>query len=221
MPPMKLLLLSDIHAYADALERVLVDAEGRWDEAVVLGDVVGYGPEPVRTVERIRELPIRAMVQGNHEAMLWRMLDGEPVPAARRVVMALRSHAMQLDEEHIAYLRRLPERHEDETWAAVHGSPRERFAYLLSVPDARANEPHMPKDIVFVGHTHVPGAYVRDDGDWRVVPIRNGVRLLELGEKAKAFVNPGSVGPARDGGSGASYAVFDEEARTVVWRRGI
>ena len=79
---MRLLLLSDIHAYADALERVLRDAEGDWDEAVVLGDIVGYGPEPVRALERVRDLPRRAAILGNHEAMLFRLLDGEPVPPA-------------------------------------------------------------------------------------------------------------------------------------------
>lgn len=239
---MRLLLLSDIHAYSDALERVLAHAEGDWDEAVVLGDVVGYGPEPVRVVERVRDLPLRAAVEGNHEAMLWRVLAGEPVRAARGVVQALKSHARQLEEEHLDFLRSLEEEHVSEGWAAVHGSPRERFAYLLSVADARRNEGDMPRDIVFIGHTHVPSAYMRagsgegqGDGDddrvgasagrrdrgWQVLPVRSGTRTLEIPDGAKAFVNPGSVGPARDGGEGAAYAIFDEAARTVVWHRGI
>ena len=218
---MRLLLLSDIHAYADALERVLRDAEGDWDEAVILGDIVGYGPEPVRAVERVRDLPRRATILGNHEAMLFRLLDGERVPAAGRVVTALESHAKQLDDDHISFLRALDDRYEDDAWAAVHGSPRERFEYLLSVPDARAIEPHMPRDIVCIGHTHVPGAYLNDTGRWRVMPVKHGSRVLEIPDGAKVFVNPGSVGPARDGGPGAAYAILDEEERRVVWRRGI
>lgn len=220
---MRLLLLSDIHAYADELERVLVDAEGDWDEAVVLGDVVGYGPEPVRAVERVRHLPLRAALEGNHEVMLWNVIAGKPVRAARGVVQALESHALQLEESHLQFLRELAERHTAGAWSAVHGSPRERFEYLLSVADARRNEPHMLRDIVFIGHTHVPGAYLRgpDDRDWEVVPVRHGSQTLEIPEGSKAFVNPGSVGPARDGGEGAAYAIFDEGARTVVWRRGV
>ena len=218
---MRLLLLSDVHAYADALGRVLAHAEGSWDEVVVLGDVVGYGPDPARTVARLRELPLRAKVQGNHEAMFARVLDGEPPRAAEGVVRTLRAHAEALSDDQIAFLRAFDADHVDDAWAAVHGSPRERFAYLLSVPDARRNEAHMPRDLVFVGHTHVPGGYVDEGDGWRVVPVRGGERSLVLPEGAKAFVNPGSVGPARDGGEGAAYAIFDEAAGTVTWRRGI
>lgn len=219
--PMKLLLLSDIHAYAGALDRVLADAGGRWDEAVVLGDVVGYGPDPVRTLRAVRGLRPRAIVAGNHEAMLWRLLDGEDVRAAPHVVVALKRHAMELDEDDVAFLRSLDLEHREDAWAAVHGSPNEPFAYLASPADAAAAERHMPRDTVFVGHTHVPGAFWSADGAWREVHVDGSERSWAVPEGAKAFVNPGSVGPARDGGEGASYAVFDEATREVVWRRGV
>ena len=49
---MKYAILSDIHSNPDALERALEDA---WDhdvyKVICLGDVVGYGPDPVRAVE--------------------------------------------------------------------------------------------------------------------------------------------------------------------------
>lgn len=218
---MRLLLLSDIHAHAGRLERVLAAASGAWDQAVLLGDVVGYGSDPVRTVELLLELPVRAAVEGNHEAMLWRLLEGRPVRATTSVTHALQTHAEQLSDEHLGFLRGFEPTHVDERWAAVHGSPQERFAYVLSVPDARRNEPHMPRDVVFVGHTHIPGAYVDDGSGWRVVPVRQGGRSLTLRGGDKAFVNPGSVGAARDGGAGAAYAIFDEESRAVAWHRGV
>ena len=43
---MRLLVLSDVHANIDALERVLSTAAGSWDRVVVLGDLVGYGADP-------------------------------------------------------------------------------------------------------------------------------------------------------------------------------
>ena len=43
---MRFLVISDIHANLTALETALQAAQGRWDRAVCLGDLVGYGPDP-------------------------------------------------------------------------------------------------------------------------------------------------------------------------------
>ncbi len=43
---MRILVLSDLHSNATALNAVLDAAKGRWDLPVCLGDVVGYGPDP-------------------------------------------------------------------------------------------------------------------------------------------------------------------------------
>src|SRR5690348_16354086 len=64
--PMRYLILSDIHANITAFDAVLAAAEGRWDKAVCLGDVVGYGPDPDAAVERLRSLNCVA-IRGNHD----------------------------------------------------------------------------------------------------------------------------------------------------------
>ena len=46
-------ILSDIHRNLDALQAVLVDAEGRVDALICLGDVVGYGPQPEACLELV------------------------------------------------------------------------------------------------------------------------------------------------------------------------
>ena len=43
---MRVLVMSDIHANYTALEAVLKDA-GQVDETWCLGDLVGYGPDPI------------------------------------------------------------------------------------------------------------------------------------------------------------------------------
>ena len=49
---MRFLILSDIHANVDAFDAVLEAAEvERWDRALVLGDLVGYGAEPNAVIE--------------------------------------------------------------------------------------------------------------------------------------------------------------------------
>ena len=63
---MRYLILSDIHANLEALESTL-SAAGQYDAVLVLGDLVGYGADPNAVVERVRALPIAAMVRGNHD----------------------------------------------------------------------------------------------------------------------------------------------------------
>lgn len=214
---MRLLVLSDVHADARALERALRDAAGRgYDRVLFLGDAVGYGDEPAAAVARLRELPLVGGVQGNHEAMMFALLSGEPTPAAPRIVTMLAEHGRALDEDAIAFLRGLEPELEDRGWAAVHGAPRQRFEYLISVPLARANEPHMRRPLTFVGHTHVPSVYLkREGGSWRLQPVHAPGLRLRVPEGARAFVNPGSTAFPRDDRPGGSYAIWDDEARTV------
>jgi predicted phosphodiesterase len=40
------LILADIHGNREALEAVLAQARGRYDQIVCLGDLVGYGADP-------------------------------------------------------------------------------------------------------------------------------------------------------------------------------
>ena len=67
------LLLSDIHANLEALEAVL-DADRALpppDAALVLGDLVGYGPDPAAVIHRIRELPGPLLIiRGNHDRVV-------------------------------------------------------------------------------------------------------------------------------------------------------
>lgn len=63
---MRRLIFSDVHANAPALTAVLNDA-GNWDEALFLGDIVGFGPHPAECVALLREIaPLRVI--GNHDS---------------------------------------------------------------------------------------------------------------------------------------------------------
>ena len=63
---MRILVLSDIHANLAALEAVLQDAEGKWDEMWFLGDLIGYGPDPNECTELLRSYNPIAL-SGNHD----------------------------------------------------------------------------------------------------------------------------------------------------------
>ncbi|HEX7005484.1 MAG TPA: metallophosphoesterase family protein [Trueperaceae bacterium] len=208
-------MLSDVHADPRSLELVLAHAgaEG-WDEAIFLGDAVGYGEDAAGAVALLRSLPLRAGIKGNHEEMLDELRAGRRPNAARPVVATLSRNLAQLAPDDLSYLDGLRERHLDESWGAVHGALRRRFEYLISVPLARSNASHMKRDLYFVGHTHVPAAYIQEPGaGWSLRPFGPNGGRIRLAEGARAFLNPGSVSVPRDGVAGASYAIFDEGER--------
>ena len=65
---MRALILSDIHSNIEALNAVLDAApEARYDQLLVLGDLVGYGASPNEVVDRIYDLQPDVLIRGNHD----------------------------------------------------------------------------------------------------------------------------------------------------------
>lgn len=211
---MRIVVLSDIHANLHALDAVL-DAAGAVDGIWHLGDVVGYGPEPDAVVSRLRETGAIG-VRGNHDAAA----GGGPEidwfnPDARRAMEWTRS---TISPSTLAWLRGLPERREEGECTLVHGSPRDPiWEYVTSVPVARANLAVLASRIGLHGHTHLPVAFLEEDGRIEVVSPGDG-SVLELGGR-RALVNPGSVGQPRDGDPRSAFLVLDTAADTVSWHR--
>lgn len=211
---MRIAVLSDIHANVPALEAVLADA-GDVDAVWHLGDVVGYGPDPDGVVERLRAAGAIG-VRGNHDAAA---CGGDEIewfnPEARRAMEWTRG---AISEATVEWLRSLPERRVERGCELVHGSHREPlWEYVTSVAIARPNLAALPAPIGLHGHTHVPIAWLEEDG--RIEPVRGRPdgRLSLRGRRA--LVNPGSVGQPRDGDPDASYLLLDPDAGEVTWRR--
>src|SRR5205085_1112336 len=82
---MRYLVLTDIHANLEALTSCLTDAEARGsDTSVVLGDIVGYGPDPNAVIDRIVRLKPAAVVRGNHDKVALGMSQADGFHAAAR-----------------------------------------------------------------------------------------------------------------------------------------
>ncbi|MCE4602891.1 MAG: metallophosphatase family protein [Desulfurococcales archaeon] len=202
------LVISDIHGNLPALEAVLDAARG-WDEIIVLGDLVDYGPWPGEVIDALRSLGA-VIVRGNHDHAVAYGVDCRCGEDTRWLSTWFRSNVTfrLLDKASRGFLRGLPTRLERDMGGLrtvmVHAAPSNPlYAYLypwlgdgevcnMLKPSLRLsrNATGCPRGLYLVGHTHyqfyrtVQGAFV---------------------------ANPGSVGQPRDGDPRAGYLLIDKD----------
>jgi putative phosphoesterase len=188
--------LSDIHGNVAALEAVIADiTREKPDRVVIAGDLVLNGPEPVATVDMLRNLVGNtdiAVADFDYAAAFPWMTDG--VPDA--IVAASEWANEALGEERVEWLRGLPAerrlRTDDDTLVIVcHGSPGSQTSGFDQNLDPSVTIERVARTdarVIVCGHTHLPE--VRDLG-WKVI------------------VNDGSAGYVFDGDPSASWALID------------
>lgn len=211
---MRVLILSDIHANADALSTVLKSA-GAVDAVWCLGDVVGYGPDPNECIARLKELPNLVCLQGNHDAAATKhlALEGFNVEARTSIEWLLGT----LTPDSLAFLNTLEPRKETEGVTLAHASPRQPILeYLLDSYSAAENFGYFATDFCFVGHTHVPVLFIANN---REVTLRVPEPNSKITLARRCIANPGSVGQPRDRDPRAAYAIFDSEKSTWDYAR--
>jgi predicted phosphodiesterase len=215
------LILSDIHANLTALETVLRAAEGKWDKAVCLGDLVGYGPDPNEVVSRVRELSA-ATIRGNHDKAVTGLANPEEFnPVAHHAVLWTRQ---QLSPENHAYLEKLPQGPiPTANFSLVHGSVHDEDEYIFGPELALPGLLDAPSAIVFFGHTHIQGGFTlrgEDLGVLHLKPSADGTFLTLAIEPGTTYLlNPGSIGQPRDGDPRAAFAIADLEKKSIeFWR---
>ena len=215
---MRYAIIADIHANLAAFTAVLDDIErrGGTEKVWCLGDVVGYGPDPHRCVEVLRQLK-HISVAGNHDRAAINKIstsDFNPEAAA-----ACHWTTQQLDPGDRDYLGSLPLVIEGDDFTLVHGSPREPiWEYLLSTDAAEENLAYFQSQFCLIGHSHRPLLFEYNETgacSLKEFPVDAEITLA----KNRLIINPGSVGQPRDGDPRASYAIYDSENRTVTHHR--
>jgi diadenosine tetraphosphatase ApaH/serine/threonine PP2A family protein phosphatase len=211
---MRVAVLSDIHSNLSALDAVLAVMPSV-DEVWQLGDVVGYGPDPDEVVARLQDIGAKG-VRGNHDVAALGGLEMESFNVDARRAMEWTRGVIAAETR--AWLAGLPELLELEGFTLVHGSPRDPvWEYVTTTPVARAAIASLPTTFGLNGHTHVPVAYLDDDGHLETMSPGSGSRITVEGRRA--LLNPGSVGQPRDGIPAASWLVLDTDERAATWQR--
>lgn len=214
---MRYLVLSDLHANWYALEAVLGAAQGRYEQVVCCGDLVGYNPHPAQIIDWVRA-NCATTVRGNHDKVVAGIDDlewfNDVAQAAARWTMR------QLEESDLTYLRNLPEGPAKlDHFHIWHGSPADEDEYVTAPREAAPSFAHFDLPLAFFGHTHVQGGFFSKHGRVgslsRVRPSDHE-HVIELEPDALYLVNSGSVGQPRDGDPRAAYAFVDSEQNLVT-----
>jgi diadenosine tetraphosphatase ApaH/serine/threonine PP2A family protein phosphatase len=217
---MRRLIVSDIHSNSDALQAVLADAAGQYDEIVCCGDLVGYNACPKEVVAWAMA-SVAQVVRGNHDRVC--AFIEQPADFNHYALQAARWTHAQLDPSQLGWLRRLPVGPLVlDGYELVHGSPFDEDEYLVDRDEALAVEEGLHASLCFFGHTHLQGGWVWTRGgllDLRRPRFGETEVVYELDGESLWLINPGSVGQPRDRDPRAAYALWDVEARTVALRR--
>ncbi|MDX2154801.1 MAG: metallophosphoesterase family protein [Bryobacteraceae bacterium] len=217
---MRFLIVSDIHSNVHALEAVLYAAEGEYDQALCLGDLVGYCADPNPVVEWARR-SLRAIVRGNHDKAC---VGLEGLEWFNPVARAAALWTMRvLSPENTTYLRDLPMGPIAlDQFQILHGSPLDEDEYLVNALDAMQLDGYLDKNVSFFGHTHLQGGFAfRRRGLERLPRMtpKDTETALYLDPDAVYLINPGSVGQPRDGDPRAAFALYYPHQNAVIFKR--
>ena len=211
---MRFAIFSDLHANLEATEAVLSDAhEKQCSHYVCLGDLVGYNANPHECVELVRQMEC-PVVKGNHDEQASLGKSSRDFnDLAEQAISWTRANLTDADKQWLAELRMTRQVRDFTVVHATLDTPNE-WGYVFNNLDAVASFTYQHTPICFFGHTHVAGAFVRDDGVRRV---KTEQLMIEPGKKY--FINTGSVGQPRDGDPRAAYCIYDTEKSVVEQRR--
>jgi len=218
-------VISDIHGNLEALQAVLKDIDDqKLTEIVCLGDIIGYGPNPCECLDLVMKRASKTIL-GNHDQAA--LFDPEGFnPVALQAIYWTRDRldngpggGDQVDKRW-DFLGELPRQYQDRHWMFVHGSPRDptnEYVFPEFIFDQRKMESLFSKieRYCFMGHTHLPGVFTTA---CEFVTPAECDYVFKLSYD-KVLVNVGSVGQPRDDDPRSCYAVIDDEADTVTFRR--
>lgn len=217
---MRLLILADIHANWYALETVLADAEGEYDQVICCGDLVGYNPHPDRVAEWVQQ-HCPQVIRGNHDKVVSGLERLDWFNDIARVAARWTIQTMQ--SPNINYLASLPEGPLPvQDFDICHGSPRDEDEYVTNPIEAEPSFAALDHNLLFFGHSHLQGGFANRRNKILTIPAvkkKDRETIFQLEVDTQYMVNPGSVGQPRDGDARAAYALYDTGQKVITLRR--
>ncbi len=207
----KYAIYSDIHGNLEAYRSFLeLCQRERVRQFFCVGDIVGYGADPSECIKLTREIdPV--IVSGNHDWAAAGRISTEEFSVHAK--SAVEWAAARLDEAEKQYLRSLDLTYARDDLTLVHSALArpEVFEYVFDYQAAGRMFRLMSGDIAFIGHSHVPGTFIRSG---QKIDYISGANIT-LEKDKKYLINVGSVGQPRDGDWRGSFCLWDLDSGAI------
>ena len=189
---MKILIISDIHANFEALNKI--DRYIKECEIVIcLGDILGYYCQVNEVISYLKDNSI-ICIQGNHDNLIMNEYEQELNDSVKFGIEYARK---VITKENVEWLKNLPLVHsikyDNFSILGCHGSPwnyLNEYLYEDKIHKRLFND--FNYNLILCGHTHRP-------------------LYKKLGPN-KIFINPGSIGQSRDIKNIVQCKIFDTES---------
>lgn len=216
----RLAVIADIHGNREGFQAVLADVAARGcDRIALLGDIVGYGPDPEWCVDKCADLVAAGAIclKGNHDAAI---ADGGAAMNgnARRAIDWTRG---RLSAAQAGFLAGLPLAADWEGTLLTHASPEAPGEWIYVTSDIKATGALRTARarVALCGHVHVPALYSADMGGVvREHRVKAGVALPLLPSRRWLAVI-GSAGQPRDRNPAAGWALYDAARGELTFRK--
>jgi predicted phosphodiesterase len=216
----RIAILADIHANREALDAVMERLQDlNVDQTVLLGDLVGYGPDPSYVVDTAKAMVADGAIAllGNHDEAIQKGARGMNENARDAIAWT----QGQLSGEQKTFLTKLPLEHRFGNMLFTHASAARTgsWPYIRSADAAADCLRDADARIVICGHTHVPAIFyaAKDAMPSRFTPLPNNPAPLFAGRRQIVVI--GSVGQPRDGNPAACLGLLDTRAMEVTMYR--
>lgn len=217
---MRTALISDIHGNREALAACLAHIQRNpVDRIIFMGDVVGYGADPVWCLEAVMSHCEKGAVAllGNHDEAVFKAQPDMNAAA----LQAIEWTRTRMSDAHTAFLKEMPLLKEEGEILYVHASAAgpHTWPYVIHTRDADACMRYTTRRVTICGHVHRPQFFHAPDGrpiEAFTPPPGIGMPLLK---GRRWVVVLGSTGQPRDGNPAAAYSVLDSETGKITMYR--
>lgn len=210
---MKIGIIGDIHANLESLKETLRFLEEKVEKIIVVGDVIGYGPNPSECIDIIEE-KAEIILMGNHEKGI---IDNDYSRFKKIAEISLKWTKEQLNHEQLERIKNWPEKVEIDDMIFVHGAVSSPFfKYIFRKEDCIEEFTLLNKKVCFIGHTHIPGGFRKKGGEEKIEQLYcdfSGKLEVSLENNYFYIINVGSVGQPRDGFPFSCVSIYDTEIK--------